>query len=211
MEVGARTLWKSLEAFKAGDDWLQIWPGHGAGSACGKGISAIPSSTIGYERRFNWAFQVKTEAEFVERVLEGQPEPPKYFATMKRVNKEGPAILGGFRAPRRIDDHLIADLVRQHALVIDTRPAGEFAVEHLPGTVNIPLNASFVTWAGWLVPYTADVYVIVDDASSPRLEEMVRALSLIGIDRVAGYFGPSAITHAAEHGATLGTVAQITA
>jgi len=76
MEVGARILWKSLEAFRGRPDWLQIWPGHGAGSACGKGISAIPHSTLGYEKRFNWAFQCKTEQEFVDNVLAGQPDPP---------------------------------------------------------------------------------------------------------------------------------------
>ncbi len=99
MEAGARTLWKSLRAFASQEDWLQIWPGHGAGSACGKGISAIPSSTLGYEKRFNWAFNVKSEDDFVTAVLAGQPEPPTYFARMKRINKEGPALLGGFHLP----------------------------------------------------------------------------------------------------------------
>ncbi len=211
MEVGARALWKSLQAFNQYPDWLQIWPGHGAGSACGKGISAIPHSTLGYERHFNWAFKVKTEAEFVDSVLAGQPEPPKYFATMKRVNKEGPAILKGFRLPPRVDDRDLTGLVgKANALVVDTRTAGEFAVEHLPGTINIPLDAAFVTWAGWLVPYAADLYLIVDEASATRMEEVVRALALIGIDRVTGYAGVSAIGYAASHGAPLGTVAQIT-
>ena len=211
MEVGARTLWKSLRAFDQQPDWLQIWPGHGAGSACGKGISAVPHSTLGYERHFNWAFQAKSEDEFVTSVLAGQPEPPKYFATMKRVNKEGPAILGGFRAPHRLDDHVLEGLLKQHALVVDTRPTGEYAVEHLPGTINIPLNSQFVTWAGWLVPYSADLYLIVDSATARRIEEVARALALIGIDRVAGYFGTEAIGRAAEHGAQLSTVPQITA
>ena len=80
MEVGARVLWTSLEAFRARSDWLQIWPGHGAGSACGKGISAIPHSTLGYEKRFNWAFQCTTEQAFVDNVLAGQPDPPKYLS-----------------------------------------------------------------------------------------------------------------------------------
>ena len=90
MESGARTLWRSLQQFQQYPDWLQIWPGHGAGSSCGKGISAVPHSTLGYERRFNWAFTAKTEAEFVANVLSGQPDPPPYFAVMKRINKEGP-------------------------------------------------------------------------------------------------------------------------
>ena len=94
MEQGARTLWRSLQAFnQRPTTGCRSGPGHGAGSACGKGISAVPHSTLGYERRFNWAFKLTSEAEFVASVLEGQPEPPKYFATMKRLNKLGPRVL----------------------------------------------------------------------------------------------------------------------
>jgi hydroxyacylglutathione hydrolase len=163
MEAAARTLFKSLQKFAAREDWLQLWPGHGAGSACGKGISAIPSSTLGYERRFNWAFQIKSEAEFVEKVLAGQPEPPKYFAMMKKVNKEGPA------------------------LVIDTRPADDYARGHAAGSINIPFNGAFVTWAGWLIPYDRDFFVITD-----RPDDVRRALALIGLDRIAGFLPPAA-------------------
>jgi hydroxyacylglutathione hydrolase len=88
METSARTLFKSLQEFAKHPDWLQIWPGHGAGSSCGKGISAVPHSTVGYERLFNWAFNAKTEAEFVTKVLSGQPDPPPYFAVMKRLNRD---------------------------------------------------------------------------------------------------------------------------
>lgn len=194
MEAGAKTLWKSLQAFARHEDWLQIWPGHGAGSACGKGISAIPSSTLGYEKRFNWAFRITTEAEFVTAVLAGQPEPPKYFAKMKRVNKEGPAILGGFHVPSRLDNAKLPDLLARKALVIDTRPADEFAAAHTPGTINIPFNASFVTWAGWLVQ-ADEFYLIIDPATAAaRLEELSRSLALIGVDRITGYFDPSAVT-----------------
>src|SRR6185436_17994751 len=130
METSARTLWRSLQKFAAQEDWLQIWPGHGAGSSCGKGISAIPSSTLGYERRFNWAFRAKSEAEFVAQVLAGQPEPPTYFATMKKVNKEGPAILNGFQVPGKLDAAQLPELLARHALVIDTRPAVDYAAGH---------------------------------------------------------------------------------
>jgi hydroxyacylglutathione hydrolase len=198
MEAGAKRLWASLQAFAMHEDWLQIWPGHGAGSACGKGISAIPSSTLGYERRFNWAFNVRGEADFVERVLEGQPEPPSYFANMKRVNKAGPALLGGFQAPPRTADDQLASLLVTGALVIDTRPAAEFAARHVPGTLNIPLNGSFVTWAGWLVPTNANLYLIVDEETSARLPDVSRLLALIGIDRVSGWLSTSAITGSAD-------------
>jgi len=198
MEVGARRLWKSLQAFAKQEDWLQIWPGHGAGSACGKGISSIPSSTLGYERRFNWAFNVTSEADFVQRVLEGQPEPPAYFASMKRINKAGPALLGGFAAPPRVPDTKLAELLASVALVVDTRPAAEFAAQHVPGTLNLPLNTSFVTWAGWLVPSNADLYLIVDEATAAQLPDVMRSLALIGIDRVAGWLSTSAVVTSAE-------------
>ena len=200
MEKGARVLWASLQKFASQDEWLQIWPGHGAGSACGKGISAIPSSTLGYERRFNWAYGCKSEAEFVDRVLAGQPEPPKYFATMKRLNRDlggpepGPegAIAFGYRPTPE-------EVMATNSLVIDTRPSHEFAASHRHGAINIPLNGSFLTWAGWLIPYDRDFYLFTD-----REDEVRRQLSLIGLHRIGGVMP----TGAARGG---GEIPQITA
>lgn len=209
MEASARMLWNSLQKFSAREDWLQIWPGHGAGSACGKGISAIPSSTLGYERRFNWAFGIKSEDAFVEQVLAGQPEPPTYFATMKRINTEGPAVLGGFHVPPRLAPDQFSALLATNALVVDTRPAQDYAARHVRGTINIPLNSSFVTWAGWLVPAATDLYLIVDQPTTARLEEAVRGLALIGIDVVKGYFETPAIDAAAAQGGTITSIPQL--
>lgn len=211
MEVGARTLWRSLETFKAHEDWLQIWPGHGAGSACGKGISAVPYSTLGYERRYNWAFKVAGEQAFVDEVLAGQPEPPKYFATMKRLNKTGPAILGGFAVPPRLEDHRLLDLIAGGATVVDVRPADVYAAQHLPGTLNIPFNRQFVTWAGWLLPYDVDLYFVMDEDIEARGLELVRQLALIGLDRVAGTIDDGIAHRAAASGHATGSIPQITA
>jgi hydroxyacylglutathione hydrolase len=208
MEQGARTLWRSLRSFDGEPDWLQIWPGHGAGSACGKGISAIPHSTLGYERRFNWAFAVPTEDAFVAAVLEGQPEPPSYFALMKTLNKRGPD-LRRTTAPPRLDASRLPALVHAGAMVVDTRPAADFATAHLPATLNLPLGGSFVTWAGWLLPYDDDLYVIVDDDDDVRVAELVRQLALIGLDRVAGIFGGDAITAAEARGEAVGAIPQL--
>ena len=210
MEAGARTLYLSLEKSKAWPDWLQVWPGHGAGSACGKGISAIPHSTMGYERKFNWAFQVTTEQAFVDAVLAGQPEPPKYFAEMKRLNKEGPRILGGFKAPERLGAGAFAAHVAAGAIIIDTRPAALYAVGHVPGTICIPQNGSFTTWAGWLVPYTREFYLIVDEHAGPSVEAVVRDLAMIGLDRIGGWFDAGVISAWAEAGRPLGTIPQVT-
>lgn len=193
MEAGARTLFRSLQKFKEYPDYIQVLPGHGAGSACGKGISSVPSSTVGYERLFNWAFQIDDEDEFVQAVLAGQPEPPKYFAEMKRINKVGPAILGGFQRPEKLADDALAGLLEKDALVVDTRPADAFGEGHVPGTLNIPLTKSFNTWAGWLVPYDRPFYLIVDDECPTCIDEAVKALAMIGLDDVTGWFGSSAV------------------
>jgi hydroxyacylglutathione hydrolase len=211
MEVSAKTLWSSLKRFESRPDWLQIWPGHGAGSACGKGISAIPHSTLGYERRFNWAFQQPDETAFVAGVLSGQPDPPKYFAEMKRLNKEGPRVLHGFKRPELLEMHALDRKLHQGALVIDTRSAHQYAAGHIPGTINIPLNGSFTTWAGWLVPYDADFFLIVDDRVGPDIDGPVRDLAMIGLDRIGGYFDGAVIDQWAAAGRQLGTVPQITA
>ncbi len=211
MEASARTLFQSLRQFLSRPDWLQIWPGHGAGSACGKGISAIPQSTLGYERRFNWAFQIDREDEFVAAVLAGQPEPPKYFAVMKRINRDGPAILNGFGRPERRDAAGLAAALASGAIVIDLRPAREFAVAHVPGTLSIPLDGGFANWAGWLVPYTTDIYLVADAGGPRTIDAAVRELALIGLDRVAGWFEAGAIDDWAAAGRGLGSVPQVTA
>jgi hydroxyacylglutathione hydrolase len=193
MDAAARTLHASLARFRALPDWLQVWPGHGAGSACGKALGAVPASTVGYERRFNWGLEAMTEDEFVQRVLDGQPEPPVYFAQMKRINRDGPPILHGFRRPERLPAKRLGELLAAGHIVVDARPAAAFAESHVPGTINIPLNKSFSTWAGWLLPYERDIWLIVDDQAR-ALDEAVRDLAMIGLDRVAGAFGHDAIT-----------------
>jgi len=208
-EVGARQLFQSLTWFKRLPDHLQIWPGHGAGSACGKGLSAVPQSTVGYERRFNWAFRVLEEPHFVRRLLEGQPEPPRYFGEMKRVNLLGPRVLGALALPERIAEHRIASLLAAGAAVVDTRPAVDFAAEHIPGTLNIPFNKSFPTWAGALLPYQEDIYVLVDAERRGMLEQVLRNLVLVGLDRVVGYLGMEALALWSSEGRPLGRVDQM--
>ena len=208
MEAGARTLFRSLARFRALPDHVQLWPGHGAGSACGKALGAVPSSTVGYEKRANWALAIDDEDAFVRAVLEGQPEPPRYFAQMKRINRDGPSILGGFPVPPHHGLASLDKLVRAGATIVDTRPAAAFANGHVPGTVSIPLGPSFVTWAGWLLPYDRDLYLIVDDGD-PAATVVVRELAMIGLDRIAGAFRPGVVEEWANT-STLETVPQAT-
>ncbi|MGI9076804.1 MAG: rhodanese-like domain-containing protein, partial [Gemmatimonadaceae bacterium] len=179
-------------------------------SACGKGLSAVPHSTVGYERRFNWAFGVEDEEEFMKAVLAGQPEPPKYFAEMKRINREGPRILGGFHRPERLPQTRLDGLLESGALVVDTRQATDYAAGHVPGTINITLNQSFNTWAGWLIRYDRAFYLIIDEHCTDCVDEAVRDLAMVGLDRVAGYFGSEVVAGWAASGRELATIPQIT-
>ena len=209
MEASARTLYRSLQQFKTLPDYLQVWPGHGAGSACGKSLGAVPQSTVGYERLANWALEDMGEDEFVGRVLAGQPEPPRYFAQMKRVNREGPRILGGVRRPPHLPPDEIVVLVERGDLVVDIRSADAFASGHVPGTINIPLSRSFNTWAGWLVPYDREFYLLIDEES--RLDEAVLDLAMIGLDRLGGYFQADALEAWSAGGRVLASTPQMTA
>ena len=211
MEASARLLYRSVQRFRQLPDHIQIWPGHGAGSACGKALGAVPFSTLGYEKIANWGFNVHDEDEFVRTVLAGQPEPPRYFAEMKRINREGPALLGSIQRPERLPHARAQTLLDEHAIVIDTRTAAEYAARHMPGTINIPLTRSFITWAGWLVPYDRDFYLIVDDDCPHCANEAGRDLAMIGLDRMMGYLGSGALDAWAGAGRELGTVPQISA
>ena len=193
MQANAKQLYASLQRFAANEpDHLQIWPGHGAGSACGKALGAVPSSTLGYEKLSNWAFQARDEASFVEEVLTSQSAPPPYFAVMKRVNRDGPPGPANERLVRQRADTL-PNVMAQGALVLDLRPTAAYGRGAVPGTVNLPLNVDFVSRAGWLVPYDRDIYVIAGDDDDTVAQTARRELAMIGLDRVRGWFGPDAI------------------
>jgi len=185
MEAGARVLWKSLKRFEELPDYLQILPGHGAGSACGKALGSVPSSTLGYEKLVNWAFQCADEAEFVAKVLEDQPEPPVYFAHMKRMNRDGPPVLDELPDPSRLSPDAVAAHLREGDTVVDLRSRGDFASGHLPGSLNLPWGQDFTNWAGWLLPYDAPIYFLASDQDQAR--GAARDLTLIGIDRSEGF------------------------
>lgn len=177
--VGAKQMFDSLKRFKALPDFVQVWPGHGAGSACGKALGAIPTSTVGYEKATNWALQMEDEAAFVKELTTNQPEPPNYFAMMKRVNKEGIAVTTTLSAPLAADASELTELV-QTMQVVDTRDGKSFAAGHVPGTLNIPYNSKFVTWAGWLLDFDHDIAVI---AEPDQLQMIQMDLQSVGLDR----------------------------
>jgi hydroxyacylglutathione hydrolase len=188
-ERGARQLFRSVEEFKQLPDYLQIWPAHGAGSACGKGLGAIPSSTVGYEKLFNPALQFENEAAFVEYILADQPETPTYFKIMKRVNKEGPELLNNKAIPVSVTVESVRTAIADKRMVIDTRHAAAFAKAHVPGSINIP-EANLATWAGWFVDYEQPLLLISEPT---QRAEVARVLHKIGIDRISAFVDASEV------------------
>lgn len=190
---GARQLFASLrDRFLDWPDYLQIWPGHGAGSACGRSLGAVPASTVGYERRYAWwagHLERRNEEGFVEELLDGQPDAPAYFKRMKRQNRQGPALLGKRPAPVRYDIGMLGErLGRNEVLLVDTRPRGELAAGVVPGALNVPAGNHFATWASWVIdPEEGERPVVLlarDEAEAVVLRDR---LSHVGIDGVEGY------------------------
>ena len=192
-ELGARQLYRSLGWFKTLPDHLQVWPGHGAGSACGKGLGAMPQSTVGYERRYGWAFGAGSEEEFIRQVLADQPEPPRYFGRMKQVNRDGPPVLGQLPVPPPLTAASLTNLLTDGAIVVDTRSTVDFAAGHWAGTINIPLSKNFTTYAGSLLPYDQPLHFLLENLEVESVATLVRSLVSIGLDRIAGVGGTAAM------------------
>ena len=187
-EASARTLHQSLRRFSELPDFLQLWPGHGSGSACGKALGAVPQSTVGYEKRFNPFLRAeKGESEFVNSILSGQQEPPYYFGRMKRENRDGPALLGDLPEPVAVDIADLMEAVDQGAALLDTRSWDEFAARHLRGAMHMPLMGVFPTLAGSYVEAGRSVFLIVE---ASKVREAVIDLVHVGLDDMGGYATP---------------------
>lgn len=193
MEPAARQLYQSLRGISELPGFVQILPGHGAGSACGKALGAIPNSVLDYERQFNSALRLAAEgaeSDFIEVILDGQPEPPLYFARMKRDNRLGPALLPGGKlpAPERIDQsQLKAWCEASDGVILDLRTDfTEFMKRRLKNSLLTPLmGGHFSVAAGSYVAESERILLLVKDQG--QVDEAVRQLVRIGLDRVVAW------------------------
>ncbi|MCL7988770.1 MBL fold metallo-hydrolase [Sphingobacterium sp. lm-10] len=189
-EWGAAQMYASLQHFLDLPDYIQVWPGHGAGSSCGKALGAVPSSTVGYEKLRNWALEESNEKDFVQQLLDGQPEAPTYFKEMKMRNKSDRPLLLQVPAIPHLTLHEFETHQQEGAQIVDVRNKQEFAAAHVPGTWNIQLNNSFATWCGWMLNYEQPIVLIIEEA---QLEDALRKLMRIGMDQIVGFITPSDI------------------
>lgn len=205
MEPSARTLYESLRRTAALPEHLQILPAHGAGSACGKALGAVPVSVLGYERRFNSALREALqgpEDEFVKDILAGQPEPPPYFARMKRDNRLGPALLadGKLPQPRRIAAAELGEWVGAAGrVVLDLRGDRKaFMTRHLRDSIFAPMpGGKLSVSAGSYVEDDTGILLVLEKDS--QLDEAVRQLMRIGLDRVDAWIPASEAIQAHSH------------
>lgn len=185
-DEGAAQMYKSIKRFESLPEHLQLWPGHGAGSACGKALGAVPSSTVGYEKIRNWAFQYNDDQKgFVDYLLSDQPEPPKYFAMMKKLNKIDRPLLVDVPKHQKLTNEQFLNAYQKGVKVIDTRNKVEFAKGFLVGSLNIQDNNSIATWSGWFLNYDEPFILIAEDH---QMENLTRKLMRIGLDNIQGYF-----------------------
>lgn len=187
MKPAAAQLWESTHRLEAMAGHLQIWPGHGAGSACGKVLGAVPTSTLGYERRFNASLELAAQGRevFVDGILEGQPEPPLYFARMKKQNRDGVPEPHDIPSPAVLEAGRIATASAEGAVVVDCRrDKTEFLAAHWPGALWAPWGgADFLAITGSYLEPEQEMLLLAPAADG---EAIARALYRIGLDRVGG-------------------------
>ncbi|HJQ39288.1 MAG TPA: MBL fold metallo-hydrolase [Thermoanaerobaculia bacterium] len=163
------------------DDAVEVWPAHGAGSACGKNISKERSSTIGMQRRMNYALRPMTREEFVEMMTNELPPAPRYFSMDAELNRRGARSLDELSA-RPLSAR---DVQQRNAVLLDVRDGAAYGAGHLPGSINIGLGGQYASWAGTLLRASDEIVIVAD--SRERADEAVMRLARVGLENVAGY------------------------
>src|SRR5438552_4193055 len=203
----ARMLYRSLhEKLLTLPDEVKIYPAHGAGSMCGRNISSETQSTIGEQRRFNYALKPMPEEAFITMMTTDLPEAPSYFSRDAQINLQGPSLLDEFPEPLAFSPEAVQKMQRGGHLVLDTRPAAQYGSGHIPGSLNIGLNGQFASWAGTLIKPEIPLVLVAEEAEHVR--EARTRLARVGLEKVSGYLeGGLLAWHIA--GMPIGTIEQV--
>jgi hydroxyacylglutathione hydrolase len=187
-------------------DAVEVYPAHGAGSLCGRNMSSETSSTIGHQRRTNYALKPMPKADFIKMMTADLPEAPPYFPLDVALNRAGAAPLRDHPLPPALTPEMAARLGEQGATFLDVRPASAFGAGHVPASVNIGLSGQFASWAGTLLPAGQSLLIVGEDKAG--VSEAVLRLARVGLENVVGYLegGVAAWDRA---GRPLGTLPQI--
>ena len=167
------------------DDAVEVYPAHGAGSMCGKNLSSETSSTIGQQRKFNYALQPMTKDQFVAMMTADLPEAPAYFSQDAEINRSGAEALAHLAKPQAMSPAEVREASQHGCVVLDVRSAADFGEAHVPGSLNIGLGGQFASWAGSLIPLTAQIIIVAN--SEQQVDEAQMRLARVGLERVNGY------------------------
>jgi hydroxyacylglutathione hydrolase len=189
-------------------DETRIWPAHGAGSLCGRQISSESFSTIGHQKRTNYALQAKTSEEFVRLLTDNLPAAPEYFAQEVNLNRKGAAPLSELPDPHALAASEVLALQKKGVVVVDTRPPSQFAAAHVPGSIHISLTGQYASWAARILGLATTVILVGEDPDHVR-ESQLR-LARVGIEQVAGYL-ENGVAGWVGGGFTLDSIPQVTA
>ncbi|MBX7219381.1 MAG: MBL fold metallo-hydrolase [Blastocatellia bacterium] len=167
-------------------DEVEIYPAHGAGSLCGKNLSKETCSTLGEQRRFNYALKPMPREEFVRLLTAELPDLPQYFPRDAEINRTGAGSLAALLTPPKLTAQQVAEMQPEgKVLLLDVRSAESYGAGHIPGSINVGLGGQFASWAGTLFPLETGFVLIAD--TEEQIQEAVTRLARVGMERVVGY------------------------
>lgn len=177
------SLWNKLMALP---DHVEVYPAHGAGSACGTRISDKNVSTIGEQRNENFALQLKDKNTFIDIITTDLPETPVYFPMNAAMNKQGAQPLEDVPMPDALSPQQVEDLRKdKNVIIMDVRDPKDFGTAHIPGSFNNPLGGRYANWAGSFL--TGDKKVVIVAEGLDELQEAVLRLARVGLHNAIGY------------------------
>ncbi len=169
-------------------DGLMIYPGHGAGSLCGKSIGSVRSSSLGYEKRHNHALTLHDKDEFIQHATSSLPEQPANHARIKKMNRRGPKVLGEVR-PQPLSIQAAIPHFQRGAALLDTRSKAAYIAKHIPGSVHLEADDQLSNRVGFVLPADAPVILLLETPDDYR--RVVYSLARVGYEHIIGYLADS--------------------
>jgi len=186
-------------------DECEVYPAHGMGSLCGRAMAAKRTSTVGYEKKYNYALQITDREEFIRALTSNMPAAPDHFSRCSEINRSGPALMRDLADPVQKEPKLFADLVGSgDAVLLDARSYPAFSGVHIPGAWHIDLSGNFATQAGWILPPGRNILLVVEDRR--QAQEAALQLRRVGFDRVEAYLGGGGVLAWGTAGLPVGRV-----
>ncbi len=178
-------------------DFCEVYPAHGAGSLCGRAIGAKRTSTIGYEKRYNAALQIRSREKFVESLTTNMPAAPDHFSRCSVINRAGPTLMRDLDKPEAIEPRIFRRMIDSgEKLILDARSYEAFGSQFIKGCYNNDIGGNFVIFAGWVLPPEKDILLVV--YNEDQVDEVTTWLWRVGLDKVSGYLNGGLFTWATE-------------